>query len=96
MFPRRIIPDLTCRDSSHPTPAATFTVKAREFPGATYGNTSSGSAERTSSSPIELFTNTIDTRIRGRSFAIRVESSNAGTAWRLGTPRVDLRTDGRR
>ena len=96
MFARRIIPDLTFRDSSHPTPAATFTVKAREFPGATYGNTSSGSAERTSSSPIELFTNTIDTRIRGRSFAIRVESSNAGTAWRLGTPRVDLRTDGRR
>ena len=96
MFARRIIPDLTFRDSSHPTPAATFTVKAREFPGATYGNTSSGSAEQTASSPIELFTNKIDTRIRGRSFAIRVESSNAGTAWRLGTPRVDLRTDGRR
>jgi len=96
MFAKRIIPDVTFRDSSHPTPAATFTIKAREFPGADYNNSSSGATERSSSSPIELFTNVIDTRIRGRSFAIRVESSNEGTAWRLGTPRVDLRTDGRR
>ena len=96
MFARRLIPDVTFRDSTHPTPAATFTIKAREYPGADYNNSSSGATERSASSPIELFTNVIDTRIRGRSFAIRLESTNEGTAWRLGTPRVDLRTDGRR
>ena len=96
LFARRLIPDLTFRDSTSTTPAATFTIKARDYPGATYGNTSSGSTEQSASSPIELFTNQIHTRIRGRSFAIRVESSITGTSWRLGTPRIDLRPDGRR
>jgi hypothetical protein len=27
---------------------------------------------------------------------IRVESNDTNTQWRLGTPRADLRTDGRR
>ena len=96
LFARRVIPDITFRDSTSSTPTATFTIKARDFPGATYANTSSGDTEQSASSPIELFTNQIHTRIRGRSFAVRVESSNAGTSWRLGTPRVDLRPDGRR
>ena len=96
LFARRLIPDLTFRDSTSTTPAATFTIKARDYPGATYGNTSSGSTEQSASSPIELFTNQIHSRIRGRSFAIRVESSITGTSWRLGTPRIDLRPDGRR
>ena len=96
LFARRLIPDMTFRDSTSDTPTATFTVKARDFPGATYGNTSSGDTEQSSSSPIELFTSQIHTRIRGRSFAIKVESSQQGTAWRLGTPRIDLRPDGRR
>jgi len=96
LFARRLIPDMTFRDSTSDTPTATFTVKARDFPGATYGNTSSGNTEQSASSPIELFTSQIHTRIRGRSFAIRVESSQQGTAWRLGTPRIDLRPDGRR
>ena len=96
LFARRLIPDMTFRDSTSETPTATFTVKARDFPGATYGNTSSGDTEQSSSSPIELFTSQIHTRIRGRSFAIKVESSQQGTAWRLGTPRIDLRPDGRR
>ena len=96
LFARRLIPDMTFRDSTSDTPTATFTVKARDFPGATYGNTSSGDTEQSSSSPIELFTSQIHTRIRGRSFAIKIESSQQGTAWRLGTPRIDLRPDGRR
>jgi hypothetical protein len=35
-------------------------------------------------------------RARGRSFALRVESTALGAKWRLGSPRVDLRQDGRR
>mgnify|MGYP003150492399 CR=1 FL=1 len=96
LFAKRIIPDITFRDSTHPTPAAVFTLKAREYPGTDYFNNQAGSVEQSSSSPVELFTNKIDTRVRGRSFAIRVSSTNEGTAWRLGTPRIDLRPDGRR
>ena len=96
LFAKRIIPDITFRDSTHPTPAAVFTLKAREYPGTDYFNNQAGSIEQSSSSPVELFTNKIDTRVRGRSFAIRVSSTNEGTAWRLGTPRIDIRPDGRR
>jgi hypothetical protein len=34
--------------------------------------------------------------LRGRSMSIRVESSQTNTSWRLGDPRLDVRTDGRR
>jgi hypothetical protein len=34
--------------------------------------------------------------MRGRSFALKIESDNTGVEWRLGTPRVELRPDGRR
>lgn len=94
---RRIIPDLTFDGSTNlSSPQATFTMKSRNFPGASFDNTASGDAIRTSSSPVELFTNQIHLRTRGRSFAMRVESEALGARWKLGNPRIDLREDGRR
>lgn len=94
---RRVIPDLTFDGSTNlSTPQATFTVKARNFPGEDFGNTASGTATRTQATPVEEFTNQLDLRIRGRSFALRVESNALGSKWKLGSPRVDLRPDGRR
>ena len=94
---RRVIPDLTFSGSTNlSSPQATFTVKARNFPGEDFGNTAAGTAERTQSSPVELFTNQLHLRARGRSFALRVESSALGAKWKLGSPRIDIRTDGRR
>ena len=92
-----VVPDLTFVGStSLASPQATFTLKARTEPGAAYNSTSSGSAVRTSTSPVETFTEIINLRVRGRSFAVRVESSALGTKWKLGSPRVDIRPDGRR
>jgi hypothetical protein len=94
---RRIIPDLTFNGSTNlSSPQATFTVKARNFPGASFDNTASGDAIRTASSPVETFTNQLHLRARGRSFALRIESTALGAKWKLGSPRVDLRPDGRR
>jgi hypothetical protein len=94
---RRVIPDLTFTGSTAlSSPQATFTIKARNFPGASFDNTAAGTAERTATSPVETFTNQLHLRARGRSFAMRVESSAAGAKWKLGSPRVDLREDGRR
>jgi len=45
---------------------------------------------------VEQFTEQVFVRLRGRSFAFRIDSSNTGVAWRLGSPRVDIRPDGRR
>jgi len=35
-------------------------------------------------------------RLRGRAMSLRVESNCTCTAWRLGSPRIDLRADGRK
>lgn len=94
---RRVVPDLTFAGSTNlSSPQATFTVKARNFPGADFADTVSGDAIRAAASPVETFTNQLHLRARGRSFAMRVESAALGAKWKLGSPRVDLRPDGRR
>ena len=45
---------------------------------------------------LEQFTDLINVRLRGRSFNMKLESTAQGVAWKLGTPRVDIRQDGRR
>ena len=92
-----VIPDLTFSGStSLATPQATFTLKARTDPGAAYNSTSSGTTVRTASAPVETFTERLNLRVRGRTFAVRVESAAQGTKWKLGSPRIDIRPDGRR
>ena len=92
----RLIPDLTFRASTG-TPQATFTVKMSNFPGADFTlPAQSNVVTQSASYPVETFTNQVFTRLRGRSFTFRISSSNAGTAWRLGAPRLDIRTDGKR
>lgn len=95
-FVRRLIPDLTFRNSTAETPIANFTVKARNFPGGAYLQDNSKAVEKTASVPVEQFTQDAHIRLRGRSIAIRVDSDETGTGWRLGSPRIDVRSDGRR
>jgi hypothetical protein len=95
-FVRRLIPDLTFRTSTAETPTANFTLKARNFPGGAYLQSNSKAVEKTASVPVEQFTQDAHIRLRGRSMAIRVDSDVTGTGWRLGSPRIDIRTDGRR
>ena len=94
---KRVIPDLTFTGSvTGSSPNATFTVKARDFPGSDFDQTGTGTTSRTATSPVEQFTEKLDYRIRGRSFAIRLDSSALGCKFKMGTPRVDIREDGRR
>lgn len=96
MFASRIIPDLTFRNSTNAMPMATLTLKARNFPGGAYFATDDEVVTKTSSVPVEQFTNQVFVRLRGRSMSLRIESAQTGVAWRLGDPRLDLRTDGRK
>lgn len=96
VFIRRLIPDLTFRDSTVENPSATFTLKARNFPGGAYLQNDAKTVTKTASVPVEQFTDQVNVRLRGRSFAIRVESDETGVGWRLGSPRVDIRPDGER
>jgi len=96
-FIKRIIPDITFNGSTAlSSPSATFTIKARNFPGANFSDTETGTTSRTSTSPVEAFTEKLDVRVRGRSFALRIASDALGSKWKLGSPRVDIREDGRR
>tara|TARA_R100001163_G_scaffold52968_1_gene40318 strand:- start:4290 stop:6200 length:1911 start_codon:yes stop_codon:yes gene_type:complete len=94
-FITRIIPDLTFRDSVDNS-TATLTLKTRNAPGGNYLNTESSSVVKSATVPVEQFTEDARVRLRGRSFALRVESSTVGVTWRLGSPRIDIRPDGRR
>ena len=72
-----------------------MTLKVRNFPGGAYLASDAGTISKTASVPLEQFTDQVHLRLRGRSFALRMESQNAGVTWRLGSPRVDIRPDGR-
>jgi len=95
-FIRRLIPDLTFTGSTTDTPAANFIIKTRNYPGGAYGNEAQSTVTRSATVPVEQFTNQANIRLRGRSFAMRIESDQNGVAWRLGSPRVDIRQDGGR
>jgi hypothetical protein len=96
MFASHIIPDITFRNSTG-TPSVTMTIKARDWPGDGFlAKEEDNPVTRTATLPVEKFTRDIDIRLRGRSMSLRVESNERNTAWRLGTPRIDVRSDGRR
>jgi hypothetical protein len=94
-FITRVLPDVTFRDSPN-TPELTMTVKMSNFPGANFSQSNARDVIRTATYPVEQYTNQVFTRLRGRTFAVRVESDQLGVAWRFGHPRIDVRTDGRR
>jgi hypothetical protein len=95
-FVSRIIPDVTFRDSTVSSPSVTFTMKARNFPGGNYLQEDDSTVTKTATVPVEQFTNQAFVRLRGRSMALRVDSNETGMTWRLGSPRMDVRQDGRR
>jgi len=101
-FVWRLIPDLTFDGSSSATPTAYFTVRPRQNPGSNYGtsnNPSVASAQSYASTTtynVQQFTQQVFVRIRGRQMAFKISSSDLGTQWQLGVPRIDVRPDGRR
>jgi hypothetical protein len=95
-FIRRMIPDITFRNSTALAPTVQMTLKTRNFPGGNYLQSTDKDIVKTASVPVEQYTDQVHVRLRGRSFALRVESDESGVGWRLGSPRVDVRPDGRR
>jgi len=95
VFMRRVLPDLTFDGSTNDSPSAKFIFQARNFPGGNYLQSNTNAITRTATAPVEQFTDQVHLRLRGRSFALKVQSTTTGTSWRLGTPRVDIRQDGR-
>ena len=97
-FIKQLIPDISFNGSTSTTgsPNATFTMQSRTGPGSSYDNNSGGTSTRTATTPVEQFTDVLNIRLRGRSFSMKLESTSQGVAWKLGTPRIDIRPDGRK
>jgi hypothetical protein len=98
----RVIPDVTFDGSTVNNPSLDFSVRPRQFPGTNYGSTDSPtvtSAQNYTSVPtytVQEFTQQVYVRVRGRQMAFRISSNDLGVAWQLGSPRIDVRPDGRR
>jgi hypothetical protein len=96
VFLTKLIPDLTFENSISDAPTVDFTLQARNFPGGAYLQSDTSGVTQSATTPVEQFTEQTWIRLRGRSFAVKVESDTTDTQWRLGTPRVEIRPDGRR
>ena len=99
----RIIPDVTFDGSNVANPSLDFTVRPRQNPGANYGSSDAPPVASTQTyssivrtQTVQQFTEYAYVRIRGRQMAFKVSSNDLGVAWQLGTPRIDVRPDGRR
>ena len=98
-FISRLIPDLTFNGSTVDNPSVNITIEGRNYPGGDYLQSDTSAVTRTAVSttvPFEQWTEKADIRVRGRSFNFSLASSDSGVRWRLGSPRIDARQDGRR
>lgn len=101
-FVWRILPDITFRGSTATSPQVTMYLQPLQNSGSGYNNpmsvasTNSGAVTRTAVIPVEQFTGQINTRVRGRQMAFKIDSNALGVTWQLGAPRMDIRPDGRR
>ena len=102
MHVNRIIPDVSFDGSTATSPVVTMTLKPLRNSGSgihstpSLGGVNNATVTRTASSPVEVFTDQINVRVRGRQLSMRIESSAEGVTWQLGAPRLDMRPDGRR
>ena len=94
-FIKRIIPDIDFQNSTTAAPSVEYTLKARNFPGATFDESNTRSVTAVTNT-VDQYTNQLWVRIRGRQAAIRIESTDAGVMWQVGSTRFDTRPDGRR
>ena len=93
----RIVPDISFAGSTSINPQVDFTIKARTHSGSGFTQTDdSNTSQRTATTPVEVYTEKLDVRVRGRTFALRVEATEIGTKFKLGSPQVNVTQDGRR
>ena len=95
-FVTRVIPDLNFRDTNVDNTTVDFILSAKNAPGQVVQTTNTDTITKTSNVPVDQYTSQYQTRLRGRSFTFKIQSTDADVLWRLGIPRVDIRSDGRR
>ena len=101
-FVWRVLPDLNFDGSTTTAPSVDMSLLPQANSGSGYndplsqGGSNTGVVTRSSVVPVDQYTGQVNVRVRGRQMAFKIESSNVGVKWQLGSPRIDLRPDGRR
>jgi len=93
---KRIIPDVNFEGSTAATPKVIMTMKPRNFPGSNYSSANEPDVERSTTVPIEQYTEQVFIRARARQMGFKIISEDLGVQWQLGAPRLDGRPDGKR
>ena len=102
VFVHKMLPDMSFDGSTADSPSVEMSLLPLQSAGSGFNNplseggVNAASVTRTASVPVEVFTDQINVRVRGRQMAIKVQSTDTGVAWQLGSPRIDMRPDGRR
>ena len=98
-FIDKIIPDLSFIGSTS-RGTVTMSLLPSSAPGLdnnnplSEGGTNAGEVDQTYD--LDEHTPLLYVRIRGRQLALKLSCNSAGTKWKLGTPRLNMRPDGRR
>jgi hypothetical protein len=92
---RRMIPDVNFEGSTATSPEANFIIRPRNFPGSSFYSNASNT-QRVIQTTVNQFTDQVFMRARARQLALKIESTGLNTQWQLGSPRLDMRPDGKR
>jgi len=98
----RMLPDINFNGSNVDQPSVTMTLLPRQNSGTQYGSadvpgiTSAQNYTNVPQYTVQQFTGQVYTRLRGRQMAMIIASDGLGVSWQLGSPRIDIRPDGRR
>jgi hypothetical protein len=110
-FVWRMLPDLTFLGSTDgTTPSMTIQLLPLQNSGSGYNNpisiggtstTGTQAVTATQTYPItaeglDRFNGQLNIRVRGRQMSMRLYSNTLGTQWQMGSPRIEIRPDGRR
>ena len=95
VFSRKLLPDVNFDGSTAATPVVDMTVIGRQNPGGTEKSTPAQGVSGIGAVPISQWTDSCSIRIRARQISLQVASNTLGVQWQLGTPRIEVRPDGR-
>jgi len=96
MFIRKMIPDVDFKNSTAIIPETNITLDIKNAPDGTYNSSQTDVFVKTQAATVNNRTEQLYFRLRGRQMRFKIASDDLEVTWRLGSPRVDIRPDGRR
>jgi hypothetical protein len=96
MLLSKMIPDVDFQNSTALLPDVNITLDVKNAPDGTYNSTQTDTFVKTQAAAVTARTEQLFFRLRGRQMRFKIESTDTGVTWRLGSPRLELRADGRR